>query len=168
MNKFWQTTEKVIGIIQILLGLFIISVTTYILYNVLDNFMKPNHLQWQDLSFYKIFKNYHLSFIIPLLFLISGVLLLKNKIAGWIIGVATWITIGIGEILSIGKVVGNKYNSWTDWNTFYLLLFTIFACSIAILMLTIEFRKKYNPNWKNWLVMFSIILFLTLDRLLIK
>ncbi len=131
MTKSWNSIEKIIASLQIIFGLLIICLVFY--YNIVSiNFiLNSSNLSWEDLSFYKIFKKFFSAIINPSLFLISGFLLFKSNIKGWVIGLSMWLMLGFDALLIILNISPQKHiilkNSENLFFFFYFVSF--FNCN---------------------------------------
>jgi len=162
MTKRWNIIEKIIASLQIIFGLLKICIVFYSYHVMIKYSLNGSNLSWSDLSLYKIFKNNFPIFISALLFIVSGILLIKSNIKGWTIGLSMWLSFGIFALLNIAKFFKQNLSVWENLENLYIIFLTLFVFLIAIVMMSKEFRKKYEPNWKNWSMIFLIILAFTL------
>jgi hypothetical protein len=164
MSKPWRIFEKSIAVLQIIIGLFIASQIIFDMYNLNEYFK----FSGKDLSYSNFFIKRHFSLLEILLLIISGILLFKSNVKAWVASVVIWITFGIGSFLSISKLLEQHHDSWTNRGVLFYIIIAILFISIATLMMTSEFRKKYHPNSKHWLAIVIIVIIITMDRLLIS
>lgn len=166
MTKPWVITEKIIASLQIIFGLTLIYIIFYSNMVTIEYYLNDSNLGWKYLSFYKIFKNNFLPLFKALLFLTSGILLIKNHFKGWIIGFTMWFSFGIISLQYILKLLQQVHIVWRNLEYLYLILLMILFFTNAILLNAKEFREKYKPNWqspKNWSIVLIIIILTTID-----
>lgn len=100
MTPNWKAVNKIVGMIEILLGISVIILWIYSWHTVAMN-LEQFGLKWERISFIKLVKQAHFVFLSGLLGLISGVLLFKGKRWGWITSIASLLIYQIGMILII-------------------------------------------------------------------
>lgn len=166
MSKFKiTTTEKIIGSIQMLLGIFIICSTIYAL-NVSINITLKIGIAWEDISFLRIFKKYHSILLISILIIISGYMLFRSYSNGWILSVISWLTLGF-EISIINWKFYQKENIfWSNYDVAISCFFAFLFWSIAYILITKNFKLKYNPNRKTWIIIIITTMILIIDKIL--
>src|SRR5579862_3099386 len=152
MTQHWKITEKVIAIFLIIWGAVFLSFEIYGWYQI----FQFTHISWHDFSPSKFLKNYHLDFLLSKLTLLSGIMLLIKKKAGWLFSVS------ISLFTPFNYLIYLYFNSDVD-KIFYIVYF-----GIAVLFWTIFFlligkpiRLKYYPDrfvWEYLAIIFVIFL----------
>ncbi|AXT20261.1 hypothetical protein D7030_03865 [Flavobacteriaceae bacterium AU392] len=125
MNKNWRVLEIIISLLQIIFGIVILV----IILPTINKFLKItfDNFTWEQISIYKLISNFLLPIFLSLLCIISGILLLRSKLSGWIIGVSFWsIKIVSGIFTFYIEVNDDKPN---------LLLIIIIPLLFAILLI---------------------------------
>lgn len=165
MTKSWTIFEKITGILQIIFGLVLIYILIWAINIKLNQVFK---ITGSDISFFKIFYTHHYNFILSLLGIVSGVLLIRNNKIGWILSISTWFSYSIGTIFTTWKIaLGNSnFEIYSGHYIIYGLMIIIFLI-MGILLISKEFRKKYSPNRKSWVLLILITAFFILDRLIL-
>ena len=168
MSKNWRLFEKSISGIQILLGVLLIGIIIWAINIKLDVAFNRLNMTWEDISFIKLLVNYNLGLIVSGIGIISGLLLLRNSKKGWIGSIAFWLVLAIGTFITLWRLRNNieflENRLYLISGIFAIIIFTI----IGILLTTNEFRRKYQLNLNNALVITFIIICFTIDKLIIK
>ncbi|KAB5483112.1 MULTISPECIES: hypothetical protein [Flagellimonas] len=169
MNKNWKLFEKVISGFQIIFGITTISFLLWSLNLTITIIFENSDYTWNDVSFYKLFKNHYFFTFLGILSISSGILLLKNKKIGWILSVSTWLLYGFGTLINIFKKNDENEYIFASNSDFIILGIIIVTFLILALCLTLKpFRTKYKPNLKSWFKIGIITLILITAKLLIK
>lgn len=162
MTKNWKITEKIIGTVLIIWGCFLLILTFWSLKQTFDILFEELEYSGSDLSITKIVKNYHYRIIIPVLTFITGITIILQKRAGWLLGIL------ISAINSTSIIL----LPWTHENLTFELLIIVGTHSIIffiffILLINKQFRNKYNPSKKAYLILSILFILLILDKLFI-
>lgn len=164
MTRNWMIFEKVSGLFLILFGITFAFAVFWAEKIDLKYVIENSEYSWRDVSFPQIFIRQHLNLFLMLLSLFSGFKLLKNSRIGWIGSVIClfanaflflYITVKIHIVKSIFSE--GEVSSWI-----IVLLIVVFLV-LGILLITKEFRKKYNSSKKTWILIFSFIICLLID-----
>lgn len=169
MNKHWELFEKTISWIQIIFGIATISFVLWTLNLTVSTILDHSDYTWNDVSFYKLFKNHYFIILSGFLCISSGVLLLKNKKTGWILSVITWLLYGLGTLINLlTKNDENEY--FFESNSDFIIIGIILALFFTLaLSLTLKpFRTKYKANLNSWFIIGLITLIFVISKLLIK
>jgi len=163
MNKTWKVFERTVSGLQILLGITIMILVLCNLKFILEHL----DYSWSDISIYKITKNNHHVFAKGFLGVISGILLFRNKLIGWILSIAFWLINGIGIILTF-ILKNNEDNKIINSSIEYIILglMVVTFLSLAISFTAKQFRIKYAPNKKSWITIALIFLIFVIDGLI--
>ena len=96
-------------------------------------------------------KNITLVFV-SLIAISSAILLIKNLSKGWITSVITWFTFAIILIINSYRLNQSNPGELDLISIFILGIITVVFITIILALFNIEFRQKYNPTLKNWIV----------------
>lgn len=156
MTKKGSILKNIISIFLILWG------TTALIWSI---FIFKEHWEFYEKvyreiegkpSVFSAIKNYHLTFIIPLFNVFSGVALLQNKKTGWVLAILSTVLNCINAI----RVLIDFHSSITDnlkWGVITAIFFTL-----TILLVTKSFLTTYKPTKATWLtIIFIVLLFLS-------
>lgn len=123
MEKLIETFEKLLTYLQILIGLFIFLFTIWGLVIGNDN-LKINSLNILDTN---LLIRFNLSFLLAILFICSGILLLKNNKNGWTLSVISWFVLFCHLFITVIKI-GLGYDNYDLSQTFLIVLpFLLFS-----------------------------------------
>jgi hypothetical protein len=164
----WKLIEKSLSILSIVFGIFVILLVFYTWEVILSRYFDTGLITWDNLSFFKVFKNTHFFMFLGILGLISGILLLKNKRSGWISNLASWISYAVGIIIVYWK--GNQSGKLLveSQTHFAIILSIVFVFLIfASLLLSKSIRLKYKPTSNSWIAVGLIILTFVMDKILL-
>ena len=164
MSKRWSIIEKIIASIQILFGLFWICLTFYMIDKHLEIVYRMGY-EWNDISIWKISHHYY-DFLLKSLFaIVSGVLLIRGKLSGWLLSEVTWWSFGI----AIFRVFFTSTNDDRDAipKIFFITLFTIIFL-FNLILISKPFLYKYRPTIKNWLTIIAVIFLIEIIRILTR
>ncbi|SEE50289.1 hypothetical protein SAMN04487765_2846 [Tenacibaculum sp. MAR_2010_89] len=164
MKKKWEITEKVIGAFQIFFGILILVLEIWSIKLSFNIGLKHYNYSWENISIFKVFKNYHYQILIPLLTIFAGVTLMLKKRIGWLFGVVTSVLHVMSMILFsvTNATVENKY-----LNFIYVFISTLFIL-ITVLLMNKHIRSKYNLTKQTWVIIGLLLILLFLDKLFIK
>ena len=152
MTQLWKITEKVISIFLIIWGAILLSFEIHGWYQIIQF----TQISWHEFSASKFIKNYHLDFLLLSLTLFSGVMLLFEKKAGWILSVS------ISLFTPFNYLIYLYFNSDVG-RSFYIAYFGIAVLfwAIFILLISKPIRSNYYSNkfdWKYLSIIFIIFL----------
>jgi len=133
------------------------------LYYTFDMVVENGRFEWRQISFLKVFKNYHLTFLLPLTAIFAGFFLLYSKKIGWTIAlIVTFLHAFLFLILS------NKDEVLFIALGKALLIATILFCTLwvssFIILLFKPFRLKYSATLKNFCVVSICVGIIILDK----
>lgn len=163
MKRNWQLLERVISCVQIILGLLILFVVATTIKSYYDVFwINPlfDHKTILEISFKK---NYIL-FIISLISIISGFLLYNNSLKGWVTSIITWTMYVILFLFSYYRLSVNESYHLDLVSQIAICFAVIVFTTILVFLNNSEFKHKYKPTKKNWLIITSAIVILTLAK----
>ena len=167
MNINRKSAEKIIGISLIIWGFIVL----YFYIITMKRIFEITNLSWEEISLFKITKNYHFQFIIAILNLASGILLILSKRIGWIGSIVTAIVNGLGLIIFLWIFFNNDESIDNEITNTELLIFssiTILFLTFGLVLMNKVFRNEYQPTKKTWLIMTLIIVALCADKILIN
>ena len=163
MKQNWRIFEIVLSGVQIVLGLlllFIIASTITQYYTILW----VNPLIDHKSIIVTSFKKNYIPFIVSLISIYSGFLLIKNSLKGWISSIVTWTMCIILLAFSFYRISEN-YPSELNLASKIIMSFAEIAFIIILLALNnSEFRQKYNPSKRSWIIIGSAVGILTLAK----
>ena len=166
MNTRWTIIEKTIAVLLIVLTCLQLYEALSTLKFMLDIGLQYGHLTRENISFVKIFKNYHLQILSLLVALLGATLLLFNKKLGWILSAAIVVIQAINIILIVFNYKGSKFNA-EGFLVAYLVagLIILFYLASAFLLLQPPFRIKYAVTNKSWLAVLLVVLIFFIDKI---
>lgn len=156
MNKGWRIFEIIISMLQIILG---ITILTIIIPPLNKMYMIISYdFGWQNISIYKFSNIYIFPIIKGILGIISGVLLLKQKLIGWILSIIFWLILATSALLY----------SWTITTSDPKFIFSIIILLISMILLAILFKpikNNYLPTKKSWIFIGIMTLVFLIEKL---
>ena len=99
MKTNWEIFEKIMSVIQILIGFTIIYILFSTLYTSTSNILEHFDYTWKDISIIKLIKNHHFITLLGLIGIIGGIKWFKFKTTGWLISFMFWFLVGFSTIL---------------------------------------------------------------------
>jgi hypothetical protein len=160
------TLERIIAITQFLL-------TTFILWFVIDSFNtiisfceNPPYYGGQKVTNALLFRTYHFDALFSTISIISSVGLIQQKRWGWISSIIVWFTYSTTAIILILRLAIKKPN-WDISEISFRGLLPIIFLIIGSLLVTRQFKEKYNPNQNTFILIITVIFIFSLDKLLI-
>jgi len=169
MTRNIRYSEKAIGIFQVAWGALTLFVAIYGLKIFCEMGVTYFQLRLEEVSFWKILKTYHYEFLIAILSLISGVLFILNKKAGWQLAIITSIVTAINSAINLIYFYDRPDKLFLNKTTTILLGATIILVFflISFILLSKPFRIKYSPTGKIWWAIIVIAGLLLVDSLII-
>ena len=164
MKQNWRIFEKVLSGVQIVLGLlllYVVATTITEYYTILWKNPLFNHTSIIEISFKK---NYIL-FILSLTSICSGLQLINNNQKGWIASIVTWTMCTILLAFSFYRITKNYPNELNLTSKIVMSFFEITFIIILVALNNSEFRKKYAPTKRSWIIISSAVGILTLAKL---
>ena len=152
MTSRYSTIEKVISILLFGWGVTFLVGTIISNYNFLQLEFKNGMLSWQTISFFNIFRRYHLMILLALATIFAGVSLFLNKRVGWTFAIITLLLNAILPFIPVDKYDGLFYSHFI----FQEILFSLAFASLFLILLLRPFREKYNVTNKTWLIIATI------------
>jgi len=158
MKTDWEIFEKIISVIQILLGITIISGIVWSVNINLNQIFEHFDYSWRDVSVLKLIKNNYYSTLLGLMGIIGGIKWFKYKTSGWILSFMFWFLLGFSTALITWKFKQQEPNVFRANEEYWVYYSTIFiSFFLAILLGLKTFWKKYKPK-KQSLIIFGVIL----------
>ena len=146
-------TEKIIAILIILWAAFELFSTLWTLNYLVSTGFEMKVLTWDNISYIKVFKNYHLNILVALLSIFAATFLLFRKRTGWILTIAVCLINVINYVILILNLNGayGKVNS----PAFYFIHSVIILIYLFFIFLLLQrpFKDKYSASNKMWLPM---------------
>ena len=156
MTKKGIILKKIISVFLILWG------TTALIWSI---FIFKEHSELYEKIYRKIeatpsvfsaIKIYHLTFIIPLFNVFSGIVLLQNKKIGWILAILSSVLNCINAIRAIIDSPSD-FGANLKWGAITAIFLTI-----SIMLVTKPILSIYKPTKTTWLtIIFIVLLFLS-------
>ncbi|WP_111684597.1 hypothetical protein [Winogradskyella tangerina] len=169
MDKAYKIFEKIISVLLILSGIFILWMSLDLLFHKLDIVVRSNNNSYSGLSnyYYRYFRDFHLVVLIGILGIISGVLLLKSKKTGWILSAIFFLGFPISVLLR------NWLNPESDFHspspkTYATIGITVFILLVGFVLLLKPFRIKYKVEPRDINYIFLGIAFVIVDVFVFK
>jgi len=165
MKNSWTKFEILVGLLQIVLGIIMVSLAIWLISNNVQLLFKHSGSTWDDISLLTITKNYHSPILLGSLPIVSGILLLRNKLIGWITSLTTWLIYGITIIILILKDIVNETGTLNPKSDYIILGIISSLCFILTLLMSAKyFRLKYSPTNKSWLTVGLFTLIFITDK----
>jgi uncharacterized membrane protein len=143
--------EKIIAILLILWAAFELFCTLWTLNYFASTGFEMKFITWDNISYSKVFKNYHLNILVPLLSIFSAIFLLFRKRIGWILTIAVCLINAISYVILILNLSGayDKVNS----SIFYFIHGVIISIYLLFIFILLQrpFKDKYSASNKMWL-----------------
>lgn len=162
MNSI-SKTEKVLAIFQLLFSVAVFCILTTSLYHSIVELQK---MLGDNASFFKQVKNYHFSFVVSSLAFVSAILILKQNIYGWLLGIISWLIYTLTFSIALFNTISKN-----QFENFYIL-FGVIALLIASITfsiyLFIRLRKNHEPTLSHYKISGLILLLLLVDYWIIK
>lgn len=165
MQSVWQKTEKTIGVIQILTGVFFLVCVLWILFSFVRYYSaRIGKTFLEEFLSWGFYLNPFLIFCAWII--VSGILLIRKNKFGWIGTIITnfLITVGLTTFLVFNPTRLNE----DTFNRDLILLLLVLSCMFIVLLFSREIRNQYNTTIKDWLISVGIIAFLILDWFVIR
>ena len=160
------TLERTIAIIQFLLFLFILFFTVDSLITTIRFWENPPYYGGQKVTNALLFRTYHFNILFSVISIFSSIGLLLQKRWGWVASIIIWFTSSITTIILIVRLVLKK-PYWDRIEIIFSALLALFFFAIGCLLLTTRFKEKYKLTPSTIKVIITIIVILSLDKLLI-
>ena len=162
MNSI-SKTEKVLVIFQLLFSVAVFCILTTTLYHYIVELQKMLN---DNVSHLKLVKNYHFGFVVSLLAFVSAILILKQNIYGWLLGIISWLIYTLTFPIALFNTISKN-----QFENFYIL-FGVIALLIASITfsiyLFIRIRKNHEPTLSHYKISGLILLLLLVDYWIIK
>lgn len=165
MKANWRRFECIISGFQIAFGIIIFLIIIQTILDYYSVFYINPLFNKGDILLLSFRKNYML-FIVAFLSIISGIMLLKSSLNGWILSIITWIMYAVLIIISFLKINQDK-SSILDYESKIVIGFMVLLfITILLLFTSKEFKMKYKPNKSNFIFIVGVVLGLTIVKLL--
>ena len=168
MNGTLFSYEKIIAIVQILLGLFLLFFTIYNEFVITGDLIEKYGIAWNDISLFGIIKRNGINFTLSIVALLGGFFTLKNNLKGWMLSLVFFISGGSIIIIRFTQLLyeGFKYD---DNLGMYFISFVILVFFLISFYLTrTKFILKYSPRRNNWFfILVSVVFFVTVQLILV-
>lgn len=166
VNNSTMKTEKTIGVLHLILGCFVLWASIATLNTIWNHGVQHNGLNWETVSFGKVFKMFHFQWITGVLTLISGLLLLFHKRAGWITAILAAFFNGVRAVVFLFAT--DYPNSRSVMLMMGIGMLAALCFLICFMLLGFDYREKYRPTNSTWMVMAIVTIALLLDLLIVS
>lgn len=166
VNNSTMKTEKTIGVLHLVLGCFVLWASIATLNTIWNHGVQHNGLNWETVSFGKVFKMFHFQWITGVLTLISGLLLLFHKRAGWITAILAAFFNGVRAVVFLFAT--DYPNSRSVMLMMGIGMLAALCFLICFMLLGFDYREKYRPTNSTWMVMAVVTIALLLDLLIVS
>lgn len=160
------TLERLIATAQILLATFILWITIDSFNTIISFEEMPPYYGGQKVTKSLLFSTYHFDALFSTISIISSIGLILQKRWGWISSIIVWFTYSTIAVISVLRLVIKKTN-WDISEISFLGLLPIIFLIIGSLLTTKQFKEKYNLNQNTLIVIITVIIIFSLDKLLI-
>lgn len=168
MKTDWEIFEKIFSVIQIVLGITIISVLIWSVNISISQILEHSDYTWKDVSILKLIKNHHFFTLLGLIGIIGGIGWFKFKTFGWQLSFMFWFLLGFSTALVALKFKQQEPNSIRANEEYLIYYSTIFiSFFLAILLALKTFWKKYNPTKKSLIIFGIILLTFVIDKIVL-
>ena len=168
MQTDWEIFEKIISVIQILLGITIVSVLIWSVNLSVNQFLDHSDYTWKDISILKLIKNHHFFTLLGLIGITGGIGWFKYKTFGWLLSFIFWFLLGFSTILITLKFKQEEPNVIRANEEYWIYYSTIFVSFfLAILLVLKTFWNKYNPTKKSLIIFGMILLAFVIDKIVL-
>jgi hypothetical protein len=168
MKTDWGIFEKTFSLIQILLGITIISVIIWSVNINISQIFERTDYTWKDISILKLIKNHHFFTFLGLMGIIGGIGWFKYKTSGWLLSFMFWFLLGFSTTL-VAMKFKQQEPSVIRANEEYLIYYSTILVSffVAILLVLKTFWNKYNPTKKSLIIFGIILLTFIVDKIIL-
>ena len=160
MKHSWRMFELILSGIQICFGLLILFFVHFTCNQYYTFLWKNPLVDHQSIVQIALRKNVTLV-IVSVIAISSAIFLIKNLSKGWVMSVTTWFMLTIILIINSYRLNQSNPNDLDLISIFILGIITVIFIAIILALINIEFRQKYNPTIKNWIVIAISIVVLT-------
>ena len=161
MNKTWLIIEKVIGVLIAVWGI----IALYGLTIGVANMIRTGYVQGH-ISYFQLFVQDHLNFLLALFALFGGFMLMFNDKQGWLLSIITTALYVVTFFISSQTNAANISQPYYTFFKSYSLMALLFLL-ILIVLIQKPFWKKYKPTIKTWLWIIIIAALLFIDKMII-
>src|SRR6266498_5190865 len=149
MTPRYTIIEKIISILLFGWGLTFLVAAIISYYNFFQLEFKNGMLNWQTVSFFKIFRRYHLIILLSTGTIFAGLSLFLNKKIGWTFALITLLLNAFLFFIPTDKSDEIFYSHFI----FQELLFSVVCLTLFFILLLKPFREKYYLTKKTkWTV----------------
>ena len=163
MKHNWRIFELVLAGIQLCCGFalwFIIYLTFNNYYLYLWNNPLMDHYALIEVA---LRRNLTL-LIISIFSILSGFLLIKNKVKGWVMSIITWIMLTIVMIINSYRII-ELYPDKLDFiSRVVICIMALVFIAIVITLNNDQFRQKYKPTKTNWVLIVVSVIIITATK----
>ncbi|SFU52334.1 hypothetical protein SAMN05216480_1068 [Pustulibacterium marinum] len=173
MKPIWNTINKVIGFVNLIIGMIIFYMLfdlTKHHFNTIQSLSEHNGFHKIETSFFDLILEKWKILFNATLFTVSGMLLLSKKKLGWILSYSCWIVSAI-ILLPITiygmRGVTTTLHEYEYWDQVYGGIGLLFSLTVLILLSLQPIRILHNIDRNSWLLSFGIVLLIFLMKSII-
>lgn len=164
MKTDWEIFEKIISVLQILLGITIISVLIWSVNISTNQILEHSDYTWKDVSVLKLIKNHHFFTLLGLIGIIGGIKWFKYKTYGWLLSFLFWFLLGFSTTLIAWKLKQQEPSVVRADEEYWIYYSTIFVSFFLTILLGLKmFWIKYNPKKKSLIIFGLLLLVFVID-----
>lgn len=166
VNNSTTKTEKTIGVLHLALGCFVLWASITTLNSIWNHGAQHSGLNWETVSFGKVFKMFHFQWITGALTLFSGALLLFHKRIGWITAILAAFFNGVRAVVFLFAT--DYPNNKSTMLMMGIGMLAALCFLICFMLLSIDYREKYRPSNNTWMLMSLVTVLLLIDLLFVS
>ncbi len=162
MNGTLFSFEKIIAIIQILLGIFFVLFSIYNELVIINESIEYYGRTWEDISLFKLFKRNIINLSLGIIAVFGGLFLLKDNLKGWILSLTFFISTGIVTLIRFIQILNEGVEHDDNLGIFFIFFVILSFFLIAFFLVKPQFLLKYLPKKNNWFFIVGSIVFFVL------
>ena len=167
MSLKWKIIEKIIAVLLIIFAASEFYSVLFTIDNQLNIAFGNQPINWENVSFVKLFKTYHLETFVSVFTFIAAVLLLIKKRVGWTLSIAVIIINILSYLIFLFHQKG-RYEEIRDFLLYFICsLIIIIYLAFLILLFQKPIREKYFTSRKASFIIGLIVGIYLIDRILI-
>lgn len=161
LNKVWTVVEKIIAIILVIAGIFLLYNEVSLIADVLNS----GYIITGKATYLQLLQVHLLPVVLSIVSLFGGFMLLFNDKTGWILSVIATALFGFLFFISSKSNALDTKLAFATFYKSYGVTAILFFISLLVLLLK-PFREKYHPTAKNWLLIAGTLIVLILVKMI--
>ena len=163
MKHNWRIFELILSTLHLCCG-FILWIVIYLTFNNYYLYLWNNPLvDHYTLIEVALRKNLTL-LIISIFSILSGFLLIKNKVKGWVMSIITWIMLTIIVIMNSYRIVKLYPDELNPLERVVICIMALVFIAIVITLNNEQFKQKYKPTKTNWVMIVISVILVTVTK----